>query len=469
MRVLKDLSPERVFRFFEDICSIPHGSGNTKAISDYCVSFAKARGLWYYQDKLNNVIIKKPATDGYENHGAIVLQGHLDMVCEKNADIDFDFSKGALNLKVDGDFVSATGTTLGGDDGIAVAMALSILDDNSLKHPPLEAVFTTDEETGMYGAQGIDTSLITAKRFINIDSENEGVFTVGCAGGARVDIRLKTEQIKLQKNAYRVSVSGLKGGHSGTEINKGRLNANKVLGLFLKSLDGVLISSISGGNKDNAIPVNAECVICTNSEVFSLAERFVIENRADSDNGLKIQITPVTCDTFFTADCSKRIIDLLCELPCGVQSMSGDIDGLVETSLNIGIMKSYADVFSLSLSVRSSKSSEKLRLIDKLMCIAENFGADFDTYGDYPAWEYRKNSNLRDTMASVYKDMYCKTPQIEIIHAGLECGLFSEKIADIDAVSIGPDMFDIHTPRERLSVSSVGRTYKFLCRVLEEL
>lgn len=470
-RVLSGLEPAKVFHIFEDICAIPHGSGNTKAISDYCVNFAKSRGLLVFRDKLNNVIIKKPASAGYENHGAVVLQGHLDMVCEKDADIDFDFLREGLRLKTDGEFVFADGTTLGGDDGIAVAMALAVLDDDSLRHPPLEAVFTTDEETGMYGAAGLDTTQLAAEKFINIDSENEGTFTVGCAGGCRVDIRLPLTISNVDVPAYSVKISGLIGGHSGTEINKGRLNANKILGDFLAGIGGeVFISSISGGSKDNAIPVNAGCVICTNKDVISAAEKFVSANRLPSDKDLKITVNRINdCACAFSALSSKQIIDMLRELPNGVQAMSADIKGLVETSLNIGVMKTENDAFSVTLSVRSSKSRQKDQLVKRLERTAKKFGADFSVRGDYPAWEYRRNSPLRDKMVNVFKEMYGKEPKIEIIHAGLECGLFSEKIKNIDAVSIGPDLYDIHTPRERLSVSSAKRTYNYICRVLEAL
>lgn len=468
--VLSGLRPKRVFQIFEDICSIPHGSGNTKQISDYCVNFAKKLGLYVLSDELNNVIIKKPASLGYENCEPVVLQGHLDMVCEKEADCDFDFSIDAIKLKVSGDYVSACTTTLGGDDGIAVAIILAILEDSMLKTPPLEAIFTTDEETGMYGAAGLDTSGITAKRFINIDSEDEGVFTVGCAGGTRADISLPLKSEAYSGKAYKVEISGLIGGHSGTEINKGRLNANKVLAGFLKKLGkGTLISEISGGSKDNAIPVNACCVVCSNADIFKLAKEYENESRSPEDNNLTITVSNAKCKIAFSRESSKQIIDILSELPSGVVSMSRDIDGLVETSLNLGIIKIQDKAFHISLSVRSSKSAEKKKIIKRLEEISKKHNADFSTYGDYPAWEYRKNSPLRDKMIEVFKYMYGSQPKIEVIHAGLECGLFAEKIKDIDAVSIGPDLFDIHTPRERLSISSVERTYNYICNVLEAL
>ena len=469
-RVLSGFEPNKVFEFFEDICAIPHGSGNTKAISDYCVKFAKERNLTVYQDSLNNVIIKKPASEGYEKAEPVVLQGHLDMVCEKDSNVEFDFFTDSIQLKVDGDFISANGTTLGGDDGVAVAIALAILDDDSINHPPLEVVFTTDEETGMYGAAGLDTSLISAKRFINIDSEDEGVFTVGCAGGARVDIKLPINIEYADMAAYEVTVSGLIGGHSGTEINKGRLNANKILGEFLSGLsDNVLISKISGGSKDNAIPVSAHCVVAFSGNIAEKAKNFEKQNRIATDNNLTVSVSKCISNIFCDLESSRKIIKLLCDLPYGVQSFSKDIDGLVETSLNLGIVKSDEKEFSASLSVRSSKSLEKAELINKLTAIGESYGANVSVRGDYPAWEYRSNSPLREKMVSVFKEIYGKEPRIEIIHAGLECGLFGEKIKNIDAVSIGPDLFDIHTPRERLSISSLVRTYKYICSVLEAL
>lgn len=468
-RVLAGIRPQRVFEIFEDICAIPHGSGNTKAVSDYCADFARAHGLSFSQDNLNNIIIRKPASAGYEKCETVVIQGHLDMVCEKEKALDFDFEHEGLRLKIEGDYISASGTTLGGDDGVAVAMALSILEDDSLRHPPLEVIFTTDEETGMYGAAGFDVSCVTAKRFINLDSENEGVFIVGCAGGVRVDINLPVSTKTIIKPAYKVEISGLAGGHSGTEINKGRLNANKVLGKFLSQLENVNISEISGGAKDNAIPVSAFCVFSCYGDAVSAAKIFVEENGLPTDDGLKITVSRQTAERFFCAESSKKVIELLNELPYGVITFSEDIKDLVETSVNLGVVRTRGDAVTFTLSLRSSKSAEKQALKEDIENIAAKFGAEVSERGDYPAWEYRKNSQLRDTMTSVFRELYGREPKIEIIHAGLECGLFSEKIKGIDAVSIGPDLFDIHTPRERLSISSLARTYSYICRVLEAL
>ena len=468
-RVFKNTQNKRFLEIFEDICLIPHGSGNTKAISDYCAGFAKERGLKYYQDELNNVIIEKAGSAGYENAEPVILQGHIDMVCEKDADVDFDFLTDPLSLKIDGDFIKASGTTLGADDGVAPAIALSILDDDTLPHPPLYVILTTDEETGMYGAAGIDMSPVKAHRFISLDCATEGVFTVSCAGGLRMDIKLPAKVQSTEKVAYKVEISGLAGGHSGEEIHKGRLNAIKLLGKFLGSLKNVDISDISGGSKDNAIPVYAYAVFTASGDIKAAAEEFNKNNIIPADTGLKVRVTPMTATGFLGLDTSKRITDLLCELPHGVITFSEDIEGLVQTSLNLAIVRREADGIKISFLIRSSKNAEKYELKERIIAVAEKFGAAVSARSDYPAWEYRKDSPLRETLCRVYRDMYGSEPEVKALHAGLECGLFSGKIPNIDAVAMGPNMFDIHTPRERLSISSFERTYEYLCKALEEL
>ena len=461
--------PQRVFEIFEDICAIPHGSDNTKQISDYCVNFARERGLFATQDGLNNVIIRKPASPGYENSPAVVLQGHLDMVCEKEPGLEFDFEKDGLKLQIKDDYISASGTTLGGDDGVAIAIALAVLDDNTLKTPPLEVVFTSDEETGMYGAKALDGSLITAKRVISLDCGKESAFTVGCAGGVCVDLSLPVKTENCGNNGYKIEVSGLAGGHSGEEIHKGRLNAIKVLGEFLATLEDVRISEISGGDKDNAIPVYSSAVISFAGDVNKVAREFRDKTVIPADEGLKITVTPQVCSCFCTLDSSKRIIDLLCALPCGVQKMSSELKDMVQTSLSVGVMKLSGDTFTVTLNLRSTVASEKEQLKSRVIAIGESFGATAKTYGEYPAWEYRTQSPLRDKAVEVFNKMYGKEPVVRMIHAGLECGIFSGKIEDIDAIAMGPDMYDIHTARERFSISSLSRTYDFVCKLLEEL
>lgn len=468
--VLEGLRPERVLYYFEQLCGIPHGSGDTKAISDWCVEFAKNHGLDAYQDDLNNVIIYKGASAGKENAPTVILQGHLDMVCEKDADIEFDFTKDSLRLVVEGDLIKAKGTTLGGDDGIAVAMALAVLEDDTLVHPPLEVLFTVDEETGMYGAAALDGSRLKGRTLINIDSEEEGVLTVGCAGGMRADISLEMIPTALTAPCYRVVIDGLAGGHSGVEIRKGRHNANKLMGELLARLEDCQLIDVSGGQKDNVICPRCEARVSTRADVSAIAADFVQQKKIAADPNLFVTVTEemgevVGYDSISTA----AAVTMLCDLPCGVQKMSEDIEGLVQTSLNLGVMKMENDVLQVSFSLRSSVAAEKEALLQKLIAIANVHGARVETRGDYPAWEYRKESPLRETMVEIYKRLYGKAPRVEIIHAGLECGLLGEKLPDIDAVSIGPQMWDIHSPRERLSIASVERTYTYLCEILKEL
>ena len=468
---LSGIKPERVFYYFEKICGIPHGSGNCEAISKFCISVADELGLKWYTDELFNVIIKKEASEGFEDRPTVILQGHLDMVCEKDETCGIDFSKDAIELNFSGDLISAKGTTLGGDDGIAVAMALAILEDETLKHPPIEALFTTDEETGMYGAVGLDATNLNGKMLINIDSENEGIFTVGCAGGARAEITIPVSRVDLCDECYEITVSGLIGGHSGIEIDKGRLNANVVLGRFLSELPYACnIAEISGGLKDNAIPRSSKCIICCKENPAVLVDDFIDKYRIDTDNNLLVSVNSISpvCKGFSLED-SRKIIEFLCAVPNGIQAMCKDIEGLVETSLNLGILFTDDVGVRASFAVRSSVNSEKTKLLLKLKNIAENYGGSFSEHGHYPAWEYRKNSPLRDKMISVYEKLYGKNPIVETIHAGLECGILSDKISDLDAVSIGPDMWDIHTPRERISISSVKRVYEFICQILSEI
>ena len=468
MSKLSHLQPERVFHYFEEICGIPHGSGDTAHISDYCVAFAKAHGLAYHQDALGNVIIKKPATAGYEGHPTVILQGHIDMVCEKAPDSPIDFTTDGLDVDTDGELVFAHGTTLGGDNGIAVAMAFAILESTDLPHPPLEVLLTVDEETGMYGAEGFDPSYLDGKMLLNIDSEEEGVLTVSCAGGARAELTLPVSFTTTSAAAYCVSVSGLQGGHSGIEIDKGRLNANVVMAQFLQTIDCRLIS-IDGGLKDNAIPVECVAHITTNADVAAAAEAFVTAHRVDTDPDLTITVDYALAEREMTSACTAQVLALLTTVPNGIQAMSADIDGLVQTSLNLGILTTDGGTLRASFAVRSSVGTEKAALLAKLEQLITSMGGSYTSYGHYPAWEYRKESRLRDAMCAVWEQKYGTPPMVAAIHAGLECGLFCEKIHGLDAVSIGPNMWDVHTCRERLSVSSTARVYAYLCDVLKEL
>ncbi len=458
-----------VFDFFEKISEIPHGSANTDKIADYLVSFARERSLEYYRDEANNVIIKKPASPGYEGRPTVILQGHTDMVEAKSADCNIDMKNEGLQLYCDGDFLRARGTTLGGDDGIAVAYALAILDSDDILHPPIEALFTSDEEIGLLGATALDPDKTSGRIMINIDSDEEGIFTVGCAGGVRIDVMLPTRVAKKASQATRIRVDGLKGGHSGIEIDKGRENAIKVLGEILRGLGGT-VGEIRGGNADNAIPRWAECAVCgVEAEKIDGAIKEAILRYKPTEPDIVITATPVLDALVLDEEDSSRLVSLICEEPSGVVKMSEDIIGLPETSINLGIAEFSEALTTLSFSLRSSKGAEKQKLATRVTKIAENFGASCSSHGEYPAWEYRKSSPLRDVMCRVYSELYGKDAKVVTIHAGLECGIFADKLDGLDCVSIGPDNKDIHTTEERLSISSSVRVFEFLKEVLKNI
>jgi len=471
MRVLEHCEPREALRYFEEICAIPHGSRDTKRISDYCVRFAKEHGLSYVQDKHNNVVIYKPATAGYEEHPTVILQGHLDMVCEKAPDCDIDFSKDGLRLRCDGKYIFAEGTTLGGDDGIAVAYALAVLAAGGLKHPPIEAVFTVDEEIGMLGADAMDMRVLKGRVLLNCDSEDEGILTVSCAGGVTSVLTRPVLRETCAGKVWRMGVKNLIGGHSGVEINKGRANASKVLASVLQALPLRLIS-IDGGGKDNAIPRACEAlVVADEPQAAFLAKAEQAKKRLPA---AEIE-AEFYCEPAQSAlapmdeESSRAVIALLNALPNGVQKMSEDIPGLVQTSLNLGILKTQEDAVTMGFSVRSSVNAEKAALIDTLQAVGLAHGASYGDSGAYPAWEYQKRSRLRDVMVSVFRDLYGREPVVEAIHAGLECGIFSDRLPGLDAVSFGPQMHDIHTCRERLDLASTKRTWDYLIAILERL
>ena len=476
---LAGLEPAAVFHYFEQLCAIPHGSGNTKAISDYLVNFAKDHGIRYVQDELNNVILWQEGTCGYEDHAPVILQGHMDMVCEKDADCSIDMEIQGLDVTHDGDFVFANGTTLGGDDGIAVAFALAILADKTIAHPPLEVVITVDEETGMEGATGIDLSELKSRTLINIDSEEEGIFTVSCAGGARGTITLPVSRRPVYGPCVRLTVDGLQGGHSGVEIHKNRANANKVMGEFLSRVQKLMplcMTKLSGGSKDNAIPRACSVTLVAMGShierINQVAEELQKEIREQYDEPEAVifgdDVDAFGGNALSTAD-SAKVIALLCSAPNGVQAWSRDIEGLVQTSLNLGIAKLDKESLSLTFAVRSSVNQEKRELLSKLEELAKFYEGSYSEMGDYPAWEYVKESRLRDTMVRVYDEMFGGEPRVVAIHAGLECGILSDKLPGLECVSIGPNMHDIHTSRERLDIASTQRTWAFLLEVLKAL
>ena len=475
---LAGLAPESVFAYFEKLCSIPHGSGNTKAISDYLVSFAQEQGLKYIQDKINNVIIFQDGTPGYEDHAPVIIQGHMDMVCEKDEDCTIDMETEGLDVTHDGQYVFARGTTLGGDDGIAVAYALALLADRTIPHPPLEVVITVDEETGMFGAADIDLSMLKGRMLLNIDSEEEGIFTVSCAGGARGTISLPVERRAVYGPCVRLTVEGLRGGHSGVEIHKNRANANKVMGEFLsrvQKLMPVCITKLSGGAKDNVIPRSCQVTLVVLgmyieriNEVAVQLQQEIRQQYDEPEAIIRGDDVDALGGNALTTECSAKVIALLNAAPNGVQAWSQDIPGLVQTSLNLGVAELNEEL-RLTFAVRSSVNAEKHILLDKLRELAQFHGAAYTQMGDYPAWEYKADSHLRDTMVSVYKRMFEQEPQVVAIHAGLECGMLSEKLSGLDCVSIGPEMHDIHTSREKLGIASVERTWNFILEVLKQL
>ena len=481
MGVLSNLEPKNVFHFFEEICGIPHGSGNVEQISDYLVKFAQDRQLFCIQDEIKNVIIVKEASEGYEHKPAVILQGHMDMVAVKKPDCDIDMKKEGLRVAVDGDKVYAEGTSLGGDDGIAVAYALALLDSHTIRHPRLEVIITVDEEVGMDGAREIDLSMLTGHRMLNLDSEEEGIFLTSCAGGARVNCHLPLHFEAMEGIAYEVRVEGLLGGHSGGEIHKERGNSNCLMGRLLYRLSERLtigIQKVSGGLADNAIPRQTSAVVVVKpedsavfAEILDTTSSKIEQELATKDPAVKVAVSETGKGSFscVCADQAARAAAYLFALPNGVQAMSADMPGLVETSLNLGILELKEDGLHAEFSVRSSVESAKAALIGRLEAVTMLAGGTDEVTGDYPGWKYRVDSPLREKMVSLYETMYGKKPEVEAIHAGLECGLLGSKIEDLDCVSFGPDMQDIHTTEETLSISSTARVWEFLVKLLESI
>lgn len=475
---LAGLEPAAVFGYFEEICAIPHGSRNTKMISDYLVSFAKEHGLRYIQDEANNVLLFGDGTCGMEDHPPVILQGHMDMVCDKDADCSIDMAVDGLEIAHDGACVFAKGTTLGGDDGIALAYAMALLADNTIPHPPLEVILTVDEEIGMLGADVIDVSGLKGRTMINLDSEEEGVFTVSCAGGATATISLPVERRTVYGPCIRLNVDGLQGGHSGAEIHKNRANANKVMGEFMSRIQKIMplcLTSLAGGTKDNAIPRSCQATMVAMGihleRINAIAGELQAEIREKYDEPEAV-IQAFDVDALggnsLSTESTAKVIGLLCAAPNGVQSWSKDIEGLVQTSLNMGITK-LGERFSVTMSVRSSVNTEKQELLEQLKTLANFYEGAYSQMGEYPAWEYKKDSHLRDVMVRIYTEMFGKEPQVLAIHAGLECGLLGEKLPGLDCVSIGPQMHNIHTSRETLEIASTERTWNFLLEVLKAL
>lgn len=481
-KVVEGLQPEKVFKYFAELSNVPRGSGNEKAVSDYLVAFAKEHSLEVIQDQACNVIIKKPGTAGYENSPAVIIQGHMDMVCEKTADSTHDFLKDPLKLRVDGEWLYATDTTLGADDGIAVAMGMAIAASDNIPHPPIELLVTTAEETGMDGALALNSANITGNTLINIDSEEEGILTVSCAGGctAQLSMPISWEKVPEKAVALTIDIDGLLGGHSGMEINKGRANANKLLGrLLYKACPKARLVSVDGGSKHNAIPRDAHATVVVDSadeaalkELAAGLEKTLKKEYKTADPGIRITVNPAKSmpDKVMTGQCGKNTSLLLYLIPDGVQSMSMDIPGLVESSLNLGVVKTADEAVEMSSALRSCVGSIKENIYTCIEAIAALTDAAVSTQGEYPEWQYDPDSRLREICIEQYENLFGEKPEIAAIHAGLECALFAEKFnGRLDMISVGPTMIGVHTAEEHLSILSTERTWNYLLAVLKAL
>ena len=466
---------EKAIKHFYEICEIPHGSGDMEKISDFCVDFAEKNGLKYVKDNACNVIIYKDASAGYETFEPIILQGHLDMVCQKEAGLDFDFLADGIKILEQGDFLTANGTTLGADNGIAVAIVLTVLEDNTLPHPAIEAVFTTDEEIGMLGASALDVSLLKSKKMINIDSEEDDTVTVSCAGG--LDFTA-TKKFNLQEKAgtkLSITIGGLKGGHSGVEIDKNRINANVLMGRVLNSIDADFdLISINGGDKGNAIPNYCRALILTNNandiseQITEIYNQVSVEIAAnEGDFRLTVENLGDKTAAVFEKIAKYEIIYSLLLVPNGIINMSAEIEGLVETSLNLGILKTESDLVTMHFALRSNKKTALEFLAERLKVFYKKLDFEIKTGGFYPPWEYKANSKLQELYSKTYKELVGENPKVEAIHAGLECAVFSGSIEGLDCISIGPSLYDVHTVKERMSLPSTKKLINVLIKMLE--
>ena len=482
MYVLESLEPKKIFRFFEELTRIPRGSGNEKEVSDYLVAFGKERNLEVIQDKAYNVIIKKPGTAGYENSPAVILQGHMDIVCEKNQDTVHDFEKDPIKLVIDGDFIKGSGTTLGADNGVALALAMGMLDSSDLSHPPLEALFTVDEEVGMGGAMALDPANLSAKRLVNLDVGPEGQFYAGCAGGIRHKFSVPIEWVDADAGyeAFELKIRGLKGGHSGGLIHLELGNSNKLLGRALDMINrdcSLLVADVSGGAKDNAIPREADAVIAVKTGdveklkaiVKELAATYKKEFRK-SDPDVEITLDSASMpNKVFSKKTTDTAIKAYMLLPSGMIAKSLDIEGLTETSTNLGVVGSDGNEILFTNATRSAVVSKKTHIRHQIAMLAELLGAKYEEVSEYPAWEFNPDSRLRDVALATYKELTGEEPKLTATHGGLECGVFCEKMPGVDVVALGPTAFGAHTPEERLSISSFARTWEFVKKLLENL
>ena len=475
--LIQNRKPASVFRFFEDICAIPHPSYHEEKIADYLCAFAAERGLEYYRDNLHNVLIKKPATPDMADRAPLMFQGHTDMVCVSTPDCKIDFMKDGLELYIDGDCLRAKGTTLGADDGIAVATMLALLNGELASHPALECLFTSAEEVGLDGAEGFDYSKISARKMINMDSEDLGIITAGCAGGLRSTLKKTCESVPTTGECLTVSLQGLFGGHSGVDICSGRANANKLMGRLLakwqKAEGEAHLISLAGGSKDNAIPSICEAVIATadTEKTTALLKQTATEisaELAEDDKGFFVTVTPTTApEAMFSATDTAQLIAILATVDNGVKEMNYNIKSLPEWSRNLGVITTNGNEVEFVFSSRSAIESRLDASIDELDALARITGCVTKHYSRYPGWDYAPVSPLRDLYARAYREVTGKDATVDVIHAGLECGIIASKLPGLDVISVGPDMRDVHTPDERLNLASVETFWKTIEKLIE--
>lgn len=442
-------------------------------IADYCLEFAKLHGLKARKDTSDNVVIFKAGSSGYEDCEPVILQGHLDMVCEKEPDCDIDMSVQSIKACTDGKMVWADGTTLGADDGIAVAFILAVLASDTIAHPPIQAVLTSDEEIGMLGARDLDTSDLTAKRLINIDSETEGILYVSCAGGA---IDVQNGQV-----CFEVKISGLAGGHSGVEIHKQHTNAIRLLASLLSHASGAAdfrLVSLSGGGKENAIPKEAKAVVSVRSCDATTFEQSIKESEAvwmqeirvtEPHAKIEVEKTDAAADKVLNSHSTANVIYALWLSPDGVYKMSQEINGMVQTSLNLGTAYLDTDKLVYKYLIRSNTAAGKKLLLERVTTFAKHLSGKVVTMSDYPAWEYKSDSQLRKICVDSFTNVYGHEPEVTSIHAGLECGILAGKMPGVDMISFGPTLESVHTPDECMNVASVERTWEYLLEILKSL
>ena len=472
---LAGLQPEIVFGYFEQLCSMPHGSGNEKQISDYCVSFAREHGLRYIQDELNNVILFKDGSAGYEDHPPLILQAHLDMVCQIDEGSGIDMETTPVDVTHDGTHVYAKRTSLGADDCAGVALALAVLADDTIAHPPIEAVFTVWEEAGMAGARGIDLSMLKGKRLLNLDTFREGVFTAGCAGSARVNLRFPVTRQSKTANILEIVLNDLRGGHSGSMIKYNHANADKTMAALLQQLDPVELVSLSGGMSGNAIPRSCTAVVAVpegeTTRVKEVCAQMLQQLKKDGEEEATLNVTEqgTAQVEVLSREETQRLVSYVLSLPNGLQTWDPKFEELPRTSLNLGIMELQGNELYTLHHCRSSLNAEKHAIMDKLKELVTAGGGTYSDTGVYSAWEYRDQSEFRDLMAQLFREEYGWEPSVVMIHAGLECGVFSDKIPGLDCVSTGPNAQGCQTNKEKLEIASMAKFWEYLKKLLEKL